>query len=101
MPSWAVAVLLTGASLGMIFFAYAVCATILRNEAVLSRWAKENSFRIIRRQALGGFQRPHVLFPAYHVTIEDQQKRRRSGCVRLGFWYLVGFKELIYVRWED
>src|SRR5262249_25970888 len=104
MPQWAVGLLLAGASLAMIFFTYIVCKTIFQMEEVLPRWAKQHGFRIIHKEARTFFQGPFFLHryrPVYYIIVEDRQQKQKKGWIRLGWWYIIGFREFIEVRWED
>ena len=104
MSGWVLGCWIAVASLVMVFFTYRGCMTIIEIEEVLPRWAKQHGFRIIRQEApifhQGPFPRNQYR-PVYFVTVEDQQQRQKSGWVRLGWWYVVGFKENVEVRWGD
>ena len=96
--------LFAGLAVLAIFFTYFVCATILKMEAVLPRWAQQHGFRIVRREPRRFFQGPFCVnryAPVYHITVEDQEKRQKRGWIRLGLWYIVGFHERIEVRWDE
>lgn len=104
MRNWVVILLVSGAALAMVFFTYVVCRTIVQVSEVLPRWAKQQGFRIIYSEARTFFQGPfstNRYRPVYYVTVEDQQKRQKKGWVRLGWWYIVGFREMIEERWEE
>src|SRR5262245_47230471 len=104
MAHWAVGLLVAAAALAMIVFTYFACKTIFRMEEVLPRWARQHGYHIIHCEARRYFQGPLSLNkyrPVYYVTVEDQQKRQKKGWVRLGWWYIVGFREKIDVRWEE
>ena len=99
-----IGLLVVGISLVLVLFTYLGLTTILRMEKVLPRWAKENGLRIVHKDARTFFQGPFIQSswrPVYYITIEDQEHKQKSGWVRLGWWYMVGFKEHIEVRWED
>lgn len=88
----------------MVFFTYVACRTIFQMNEVLPRWAKQRGFRIIHSELRTFFQGPFITSryrPVYYVTVEDQQKRQKKGWVRLGWWYIVGFREKIEERWEE
>jgi hypothetical protein len=78
--------------------------TLFQIEEVLPRWAKQHGFRIIRRELRTFFQGPFFLNkykPVYYLTVEDQEQRQRTGWIRLGCWFIIGFIEKIEVQWED
>jgi hypothetical protein len=104
MLSWPLTLLFAGLAVLGIFFTYFVCATILRMEAVLPRWAQQHGLRIVRREPRTFFQGPFFVnryAPVYRITVEDQEKRQKRGWIRLGLWYIVGFRERIEVRWDE
>lgn len=95
---------LTSAALALVFFTYLSCQTIFQMEEVLPRWAKQRGFRIIHSEVRTFFQGPFFtnrFRPVYYITIEDQQKRQKIGWVRLGWWYVVGFRENIEELWDE
>jgi hypothetical protein len=103
MENWGVPSL-TGAALALVVFTYLSCRTIFQMEEFLQRWAKQRGFRIIHREVRTFFQGPFFtnrFRPVYYITIEDQQQRQKKGWVRLGWWYVVGFRETIEERWDE
>jgi hypothetical protein len=106
METWLVVLLVTGAAVGMVGFTYVLCTTMLQSEEALQRWVTQNGFRLIRREQRFFFQGPFSLgYPnqyrcVYFVTIEDDNQQRKTGWVRVGWWYIVGFKENVQVRWD-
>ena len=107
--NWVVILVLPVASLAMVFFAYFGFRSLLQIEDILPRWARERGFRIVhsesRMYSQGPFSGPlffrNQYRPVYRVIIEDQQKTRKQVWVRLGWWYIVGFREKIEERWEE
>ena len=103
MAPWELALLVGGLSLLTVLFTYRLCQTVFRIQEILPRWAKEHGYRIVRQELRTFFQGPFFpdrYRPVYYLTVEDQQRRRRTGWVRLGWWYIIGFKEHIEVRWD-
>ncbi len=104
MPTWAIGLLVAGASVAMIFFTILVCRTMFEIADVLPRWAKQHGFRIIHSEPRTIFQGPfstNRYTPVYHITVEDQHHKQKKAWIRLGTWYIIGFREFIEVHWEE
>lgn len=99
MNPWVIALLVCVSGPVLVFFTCRVFMTVIRIEDVLPRWAAENGLRVIRKEATRKFTTDYR--PAYFITVEDQHHRRKNGVVRLGFWYIVGFREKVEVRWDE
>ncbi|MFO1044783.1 MAG: hypothetical protein U0941_23670 [Planctomycetaceae bacterium] len=104
MNLWTIAPLLVGLSLLMIVFTYCACVTIVKMDQILPRWARQHGFRIIHSEVQTLFSGPFSVnryAPVYRITVEDQERRQKKGWVRLGVWYIVGFRENIEVCWDE
>jgi hypothetical protein len=105
MASWAIALLVAGVSLALVFFTYFACQAMLQMEQVLPRWAKEQGLRIIPREPRTIFRGTYFFSNryklVYHVEVEDQEGRQKKGWVCVGWWCIVGFSENVEVRWKD
>lgn len=104
MAAWAIGLLVASASLLMVFLTYFACQTIFQIEESLANWARLNGYRIISKQDRQFFTGPFKInryCPTCYITVEDRQGERKRGWVRLGTWYIVGFKEHIEVVWEE
>lgn len=99
-----VGMLTAAAALTVVLGTYLGCTAIGRIDDAFARWAKQHGLRVIRRESRTFFQGPFFLNqyrPFFYVTLEDRERTRKNAWVRLGWWYLIGFKEYIEVRWED
>jgi hypothetical protein len=104
MTNWEIALLVGSLSLLTILVTYKFCQTVFQIEDILPRWAKQHGYRIVRQEPRTFFQGPfstNRYRPVYYVTVEDQQRRQKRGWVRLGWWFIIGFREHIEVRWEE
>jgi len=104
MAIWEIVLLVAGSSLLMVFFTYFGCQALFQIEESLTRWAKQHGYRIITkqwRQYLVGPFKINSYCPTYYITVEDRQGQQKRGWIRLGTWYIVGFKERIRVLWEE
>ncbi|HEV3080979.1 MAG TPA: hypothetical protein VGY66_14445 [Gemmataceae bacterium] len=104
MATWAIGLLVACASLLMIFFTYFACQTVFQIEESLTSWARQHGYRIIAKEGRQYFVGPFKINkyrPTYYITVEDRQGQQKKGWIRLGTWYIVGFKERIRVLWEE
>jgi len=97
-----VAVIVVMAVLGAIFGIW----FFRRAKSVLTQWAKENGFTILRYELRNFLRGPFLLTTSdgqtvYYVTVRDQYGQERSGWVCCGgFWAgMMGAKAK--VRWEQ
>lgn len=77
-----------------------------RSSSLLEGWARKNGYRIIDKEYRTFFRGPFFWTTGkdqtvYHVTVEDQHGRRRSGFVRCGGWFLGLLSDNVEVRWDD
>src|SRR4051794_23581743 len=104
LADWQIGLLAAGLSVLAGFFTYRLCQTVYEIEGVLPRWARQQGYRIVRQEiryyAHGPFPQNRYR-PVFYMTVEDPQGRQKRGWVRLGWWYGIGFREHIEVRWED
>jgi hypothetical protein len=104
MINWQIGILVTAASIAMIFFTVRVCKVIFSLDKMLPHWAEQQRLRIVRKEtdpfSSGPFPRNRYALD-YRVTVEDEEHRQKTGWVRLGSWYIVGFRENVEVRWDD
>ena len=77
-----------------------------RRERILARWATANHFQIVsceRRHWLAG---PYVFRrgegqEVLHLMVEDALGSRRSGCVRIGGFFVGLMSDAVDVTWDD
>ncbi len=103
MQDWTFGIFLAFASMLIVLLTYRMCMTISVIEKTLQRWAEQNSLRILTKEARIFFQGPFIpnrYSVVYLVTVEDRDLKQKKGWLRLGWWYIVGFREKIEVRWE-
>jgi hypothetical protein len=100
----AVGLATAAAALALVLGTYLGCTAIGRIDEALSRWATEHSLRIVRKESRTFFQGPfprNRYRPVYYVTLEDRELKQSKAWIRLGWWYLLGFKEYVEVRWDQ
>jgi hypothetical protein len=109
MENWRIGLIALGSLLGAlvaIFFCYQVATTFARIEESFEDWATKHGYRVIRREPLDRLSKPPFssygqYMTTYFIVVEDKQRRLKTGWIRLGPWYIVGFSEKIEVRWND
>jgi hypothetical protein len=77
-----------------------------RSGSLLTKWAAENGYRIIRQEFR--FFRKGPFFwtstrgqAVYYVVIEDSAGNKRKGWVRCGSWWFGLLSNNVEVRWDE
>ncbi|MFL5245352.1 MAG: hypothetical protein ACJ8FY_24925 [Gemmataceae bacterium] len=77
-----------------------------RSNSLVDQWARENGYRIIRRQYRSFFKGPFFWTSTrgqtvYQVVVEDAAGNRRNGWLRCGSWWFGLLSNNVEARWDS